>query len=44
MMLWTTGRERKLSEFSALLERTGFRLDRVTENAEAPCVIEAVPV
>jgi hypothetical protein len=44
MMLWTTGRERRLSEFTTLLERTGFRLDRVTENANEPCVIEAVAV
>jgi O-methyltransferase domain len=43
MMLWTTGRERKLSEFNALLNRAGFRLDRVTHNSDEPCVIEAVP-
>jgi SAM-dependent methyltransferase len=44
MMLWSTGRERKLSEFTALLDATGFKLDRVTENDNDPCVIEAVPV
>jgi hypothetical protein len=44
MMLWSTGQERKLSEFTALLDATGFRLDHVTENDNEPCVIEAVPV
>lgn len=38
------GRERRLSEFEALFEASGFKLDRVTENPRGPSVIEAVPV
>lgn len=44
MMMWTTGRERRLSEFEALLQAARFRLDRVTENPAGPSVIEAVAV
>lgn len=44
MMIWATGRERRLSEVEALFARSGFRLDRVTENPEGQSAIEAVPV
>jgi hypothetical protein len=44
MLLFTTGRERKLSEFGTLFEESGFRLDRMTRNAAGASVIEAVPV
>ena len=44
MMIWASGRERKLSEFEALLTASGFRLDRVTENPNGHSVIEAVAV
>lgn len=44
MMVWDTGRERKLSEFEALFNASGFKLDRVTENPSGQSVIEAVPV
>jgi len=44
MMIMTTGRERKYSEFEALFRAAGFRLDRLTGNPGAQVVIEAVPV
>jgi len=44
MLVWDTGRERKLSEFEALFDASGFRLDRVTENPHRQSVMEAVPV
>ncbi|HEY6816120.1 MAG TPA: methyltransferase [Croceibacterium sp.] len=44
MLMWTTGRERRLSEYRAMLEACGFALDRVTENPDGMSVIEAVPV
>lgn len=44
MMIWATGRERRLSEFQALFAASGFRFDRVTENPDGQSVIEAVPV
>jgi len=43
MMVWATGRERRLSEFEALFAQSGFRLERVTENPRGQSVIEAVP-
>jgi hypothetical protein len=43
MMVWATGRERRLSEFETLFTQAGFRLDRVTENPDGQSVIEAVP-
>ena len=43
MMISATGQERKLSEFEALFEAAGLRLDRVTENPNSQSVIEAVP-
>lgn len=44
MMIWDTGRERRLAEFEALFAASGFRLDRVTRNPAGHSVIEAVPV
>ena len=44
MMIWDTGKERKLSEYEALFDDAGFRLDRVTENPHGQSVIEAAPV
>jgi len=44
MMVWTTGQERKLSQFEQLFAATGFALDRVTRNYHHESVIEAVPV
>lgn len=43
MMVWATGRERRLSEFEAIFTQAGLRLDRVTENPDGQSVIEAVP-
>lgn len=40
MMLWDTGRERKLSEFTALFASAGFVIDRVTRNPNGHSVIE----
>jgi hypothetical protein len=42
MMVWATGRERRLSEFETLFAQSGFRLDRVTPNPNGQSVIEAV--
>ena len=42
MLVWATGRERKLSEFSSLFDSSGFRFDRVTENPLGQSVIEAI--
>jgi hypothetical protein len=44
MMVLSTGRERTLAEYEALLEAAGFRLDRVTENPKGQSVAEFVPV
>lgn len=44
MMIWTSGQERKLSQFERLFEATGFALDHVTRNYHHESVIEAVPV
>jgi hypothetical protein len=44
MLLLLGAKERKLSEFEALFARSGFRLDKVTEDPNVPSVIEAVPV
>jgi hypothetical protein len=43
MMVLSTGRERTLREYTALLEAAGFRLDRLTENARGLSVAESVP-
>jgi hypothetical protein len=42
MMVWTTGKERKLSEFKVLFAAAGLTLDRVTENPAGQSVLEAV--
>jgi O-methyltransferase len=44
MLTVTGGRERTASELSALLERGGFRLDRVIDTASPMRVVEASPV
>lgn len=44
MMILATGRERRLSEFAALLRASGFAIDRVSRNPGGHSVIEAVPV
>ena len=44
MMLWDTGRERRLGEFSALCAQAGFRIDRLTRNPNGHSVIEVVAV
>ncbi len=44
MMIWATGRERKLSELQALFAAAGFAFDRITPNPVGQSVIEAVPV
>lgn len=44
MMIMTTGRERKRSEFEAVFQAAGFRLDKLTGNPGAQVVMEAVPV
>ena len=43
MMIWATGRERKLSDFEGLFAASGFELARVSENPSGHSVIEAVP-
>jgi hypothetical protein len=42
MLVWATGRERTLAEFSALFGAADFRFDRLTENPLGQSVIEAV--
>jgi hypothetical protein len=42
MMVWATGRERRLPEFEALFAQAGLRLDRVSENPQGQSVMEAV--
>jgi hypothetical protein len=44
MMVWDTGRERKLADFERLFAATGFQLARLTRNPNGHSVIEAVPV
>lgn len=44
MMLWATGRERRLPEFTELFQTAGFCIERVTRNPKGHSVIEAVPV
>lgn len=43
MLVVTTGKERTLEEWTALLERAGFRLDRVVPSISMASVIEASP-
>ena len=42
MMALTGGRERTLSEYTRLLEQSGFRLSRLTPTASAYSVLEAI--
>jgi hypothetical protein len=42
MLVWASGRERRLSEFGSLFDASGFRVDRVTENPLGQSVIEAI--
>jgi hypothetical protein len=44
MLMWTTGRERRLSEYVAMLGACGFAFDRVTENPDGMSVLEALAV
>lgn len=42
MMVWDTGRERKLAQFTALFASAGFQIDRLTRNPNGHSVIEVV--
>ncbi|MES2699947.1 MAG: methyltransferase [Pseudomonadota bacterium] len=42
MMVWDTGRERKLAEFQALFAASGFAIDRLTRNPAGHSVLELV--
>ena len=44
MLMWTTGRERRLSEYVAMLGECGFAFDRVTENPDGMSVLEVLAV
>jgi len=44
MLLWTSGRERKLSDYVAMLGECGFAFDRVTENPDGMSVVEFVAI
>jgi len=44
MLVVTGGRERRLSEFTRLLDEAGFAVDRVTSTQSMANVIEAVAV
>jgi hypothetical protein len=44
MMVMTGGRERKASEYEAMLEKTGFRLEKVVPTPTLLSVVEAVAV
>lgn len=44
MLLWTSGRERKLSGYAAMLAECGFVVDRATENPDGMSVVEALAV
>ena len=44
MLIWATGRERKLSEFHELFGASGFAFDRLTENPLGQSVVEAVAI
>jgi len=43
MMVWDTGRERKLGAFERLFASAGFRIDRLTRNHNGHSVLEVVP-
>jgi len=44
MMIWTTGRERRLVDYKKLFETSGFAFERFTENPDGMGVIEALAV
>ena len=44
LMLLVGGRERTASQYADLLQRAGFRLERVVETASAVSIVEAIPV
>lgn len=44
MLMCTTGKERRVGDFEAMLDEAGFKLDGVTDNPGGVSVIEAVPV
>lgn len=44
MMIWATGRERRLAEFETLFRASGFAIERVSRNPHGHSVIEAVPL
>jgi len=44
MLVFPGGQERTEAEYAALLERSGFRLDRVVPTASTVSVVEAVPI
>ncbi len=44
MMIWSTGRERSLTQFRELLANAGFAVDKVTVNPRRMSLIEAIPV
>ncbi|MFJ9250094.1 methyltransferase [Streptomyces sp. NPDC101776] len=44
LMLLVGGKERTVAQYTDLLSRAGFRLERVVETAAAVSVIEAIPV
>jgi hypothetical protein len=43
IMIWASGRERKLSDFAKVFAAAGFEIARVSENPAGHSVIEAVP-
>ena len=44
MLTMTGGRERTAAEYGALLEKAGFKLNRVVSTESFMSVVEAVPV
>jgi hypothetical protein len=44
MLIWATGRERRLAEYEALFRTSGFAIERVSRNPRGHSVIEAVPI
>ena len=44
MLIFPGGQERTEAEYAALLESSGFRLDRVVPTASTVSVVEAVPI
>ena len=43
MLVWATGRERRLGEFAALSARSGFEIARHTRNSRGHSAIDLVP-